>query len=109
VILFCIVGYMVPKPVELTESNQVTDARAVEISQLRCASCHAANPTSAAFPAAPAGILLETAEQLHASKARILPALQTSYMPLGNMTQMTDEERAEMIIWSSQGAETSKM
>ncbi len=108
-VLFCIVGYMVPKTVELTDANQVTDVRAVEISEQRCASCHAANPSNTGFQSAPAGILLETAEQLKVNKARIIPALQTNYMPLGNMTQMTDEERTEMIIWASQNDKTNVM
>jgi uncharacterized membrane protein len=108
-ILFCIVGYMVPKNVEVTESNKVTDTRAVELSEMRCASCHADKPSNPAFTAAPGGIALETIEQLNANKARILPALQTKYMPLGNMTQMTDEERTEMIIWVSQGNTTNVM
>jgi uncharacterized membrane protein len=81
----------------------------VEISELRCSSCHAANPKDAAFSAAPAGIMLETVEQLNANKARIIPALQTNYMPLGNMTKMTDEERIEMIIWASQGTKINAM
>ena len=102
VILFAIVGYMIPKPVELTDSNFVTDTRIVEISGLRCASCHADKPTNPAFTAAPAGISLETIEQLNANKVRVIQAVQTNYMPLGNMTNMTDEERSEMIIWASQ-------
>lgn len=101
VMLFAIIGYMLPKPVQVSEVG-VTDQRAVEISVARCASCHAAKPTNAAFPAAPGGVLLETEEQLTANKQRILSAVQTGYMPLGNMTQMTDEERAEMIQWASQ-------
>jgi uncharacterized membrane protein len=99
--LFAIIGYMVPKPVQVSEAS-ITDARAVEISMARCASCHAAKPTNAAFPAAPGGVLLETESELTANKQRILSAVQTGYMPLGNMTQMTDEERAEMIQWASQ-------
>lgn len=101
VMLFAIIGYMVPKPVQVSEAS-ITDARAVEISMARCASCHAAKPTNAAFPAAPGGVLLETEAELTSNKQRILSAVQTGYMPLGNMTQMTDEERAEMIQWASQ-------
>lgn len=107
--LFAIVGYMIPKPVNVTESNHVSDQRVVEISEARCASCHAQAPTNATFTAAPGGVLLETAEQLHVNKARIIPALQTNYMPLGNMTNMTEEERSEMIIWASQGEKTHSM
>lgn len=101
VFLFAIIGYMLPKPVDMT-GGVISDAQAVEISQLRCTSCHAKKPTQAGFPAAPAGIMLETVDELVASKPRILQALQTNYMPLANMTKMTEGERAEMIRWASE-------
>ncbi len=100
IMLFAIIGWMMPKPVETTQVISVE--RAVEISELRCASCHADKPSNAAFTAAPAGIALENADQLTANKQRVLQAVQTNYMPLGNMTQMTDEERSEFIAWASQ-------
>jgi len=53
------------------------------------------------FSAAPGGIELETIEQLKANKARIVAAVQSKYMPLANMTQMTDEERIEMVNWAT--------
>jgi len=31
----------------------------------------------------------------------MIPALQTGYMPLGNLTGMTDEERQQLMIWLS--------
>lgn len=101
IMLFAIIGYMMPKPVAKAEVA-ITDAQMVEVSQLRCASCHAEQPSNTAFPAAPAGVLLETADQINANKLGILKAVQTGYMPLGNMTGMTDEERTEMIQWASQ-------
>ena len=100
VLLFAIVGFMMPKPVNMDQ--QVSDAQALEISMQRCSSCHGAAPSNAMFTAAPAGIALETTEQLTANKVRILQAVQTNYMPLGNMTNMTAVEREKMIIWASQ-------
>ncbi len=105
VMLFAIIGWMMPMPVS-TDSNkvvvQVSDARVLEVSQLRCASCHAAKPSSEMFSAAPGGIELETLEQLQTNKARIVAAVQSKYMPLANMTKMTDEERIEMVNWAKQ-------
>lgn len=101
VMLFAIIGFMVPKPVAMSEVN-ISDAHVLEISQARCASCHAEKPTNAAFAAAPAGVLLETQAQLTVNKERLFQAVQTGYMPLGNMTKMTDAERTEMLQWAKQ-------
>jgi uncharacterized membrane protein len=101
VFLFAIIGYMLPKPVDMSDAV-ITEAQVVEISQKRCASCHAAKPTQAGFAAAPAGIMLQSIDELSANKPRILQALQSNYMPLANMTKMTDEERAQMIRWASE-------
>ena len=103
VMLFGIIGWMVPKPVEVQAGQTViSDEKAVEISMARCASCHGAEPTQAGFAAAPGGVILETTEQLLANKQRILQAVQSNYMPLGNMTQMTDDERQDMVLWAAQ-------
>ncbi|MEH6346078.1 MAG: urate hydroxylase PuuD [Bermanella sp.] len=100
VVLFAIIGWMMPMPANT--DIQVSDARALEISQQRCASCHADKPTSAMFTAAPAGISLETVAQLKTYKPRILTAVQSKYMPLSNLTAMTDDERAEMVSWATE-------
>jgi uncharacterized membrane protein len=67
--------------------------------QQRCTSCHAVSPTNAGFASAPAGIVLEKAEQALALKDKMIPALQTGYMPLGNLTKMTDQERKQLMAW----------
>ena len=100
VMLFAIIGFMVPKPVAISEI-EISDQRVVEISQARCASCHAATPSDASFTSAPAGVLLETESQLLLNKQRIFQAVQTGYMPLGNMTKMTNAERSEMLQWAA--------
>ena len=101
VFLFGIIGYMLPKPVDMTDES-ITDSQVVEISKQRCASCHAAKPTQAGFAAAPGGIMLETIDELLVNKPRILQAVQSNYMPLANMTNMSEQERADMIRWASE-------
>ena len=34
-------------------------------------------------------------------KAKIVTAVQTGYMPLGNLTKLTDEERQQMVAYAS--------
>ena len=101
VFLFGIIGYMLPKPVDMTD-ELITDNQVLEISKQRCASCHAAQPTQAGFAAAPGGIMLETLDELLVNKPRILQAVQSNYMPLANMTNMTEDERTKMIRWASE-------
>ena len=67
----------------------------------RCTTCHAAQPTQAGFAAPPAGIILQTPEDIKTHKAKIVTAVQTSYMPLGNITKMTDEERQQLVAYTS--------
>ncbi|EAT12222.1 hypothetical protein HF888_05395 [Bermanella marisrubri] len=101
VMLFSIIGFMLPKPIE-THSDVISDARAVQISEQRCAACHAQEPSHPAFASAPAGLYLETLDELVAQKPMILQTVKTGYMPLANMTKMTDEERAQLVQWASQ-------
>lgn len=71
----------------------------------RCAVCHAAVPVQAGFSSPPAGVMLETPEQIAALAARIKQvAVDSSYMPPGNLTGITDEERAQLAVWLAQGA-----
>ena len=58
-------------------------------------------PTQAGFAAPPAGIILQTPEDMKIHKAKIVTAVQTGYMPLGNITQLTDDERAQIIAYTS--------
>ncbi|WP_230661549.1 urate hydroxylase PuuD [Psychrobacter sp. I-STPA10] len=67
----------------------------------RCSTCHSAQPTQAGFNAPPQGIILQTVEDLKTHKAKIVPAVQTKYMPLGNLTQMTDSERQQLVAYVS--------
>ena len=70
----------------------------------RCAVCHSANPTQPGFAAAPKGVMFDTPEQITLQSAKILEQTSTKAMPIGNLTGMTDAERAIVAGWAGRGA-----
>ena len=77
----------------------VDAAHVRKIAAERCAPCHSATPRFPGIAAAPKGIALDDLAQLrrHAPLAR--PQLVSRAMPPGNVTGMTDDERAALIAW----------
>ena len=65
--------------------------------QRHCAGCHAQSPTTPGYIAPPAGLILTSAEEMLPYASQITTAVQTRYMPLANLTQMSEEERAQML------------
>ena len=76
------------------------------IVEQRCAPCHSESPTEPGFSSPPAGLVLETPEQIAARAQDIKSVVSTKAMPLGNLTKMTDDERALVVAWVDQGAST---
>jgi uncharacterized membrane protein len=74
-------------------------ARAQAIVAERCVSCHAATPRFQGLAAAPKGVALEHPAQLTMHAARIREQVASRAMPPGNVTGLTDSERAELIAW----------
>ncbi|MGE5743784.1 MAG: urate hydroxylase PuuD [Gemmatimonadota bacterium] len=71
----------------------------------RCAPCHSSAPTYPGMAAAPAGVMLDTPEQIQTRAARIAErAVVQQTMPLGNVTGITREERALLGRWVRAGA-----
>jgi uncharacterized membrane protein len=71
----------------------------------RCASCHSAHPTQAGFATAPSGVTFDNADQIHQNAEKIYKqAVQLKAMPLANLTNMTDAERAQIAAWYEAGA-----
>src|SRR5215207_8145092 len=74
--------------------------KAVAIVQQRCVPCHSEHPTQEGFDAAPAGVVLDTDEQITEQAGAIEEqAVRTNAMPLGNVTGMTDAERETLGAW----------
>jgi len=66
----------------------------------RCTSCHSDSPTDDVFTVAPSGFMLNTEEQIIASKNLIYQrTVATNSMPLNNKTNMTETEREKLKIW----------
>ncbi|SMF27318.1 urate hydroxylase PuuD [Pseudobacteriovorax antillogorgiicola] len=89
-------------PAKLVRGSVSTE-EAFAVVQKRCYGCHAYNPTMMGGAPAPKGIVFESPEDLrkHAS-AVISQTVQLKTMPLGNITQMTDEERQLIQAWFQQ-------
>jgi uncharacterized membrane protein len=76
--------------------------------QERCTVCHSAKPTSPLFSSAPAGIMFDTPQQIQQLAPRIqAQAVTAQIMPLGNITQMTQQERDLLGQWIDKGAQVN--
>jgi len=76
-----------------------------QIVTARCVVCHAAKPSFEGIEEAPKGIMLDTAERIVTLAPQInIQAVQTKVMPLGNLTNITDDERAKLAAWVAEGA-----
>ena len=90
------------EPDEPTDASgtAVTAAQATAIVHSRCTPCHSANPTNEQFTSAPAGVVLDTPEQIAERADQIrAQAVDSTAMPLGNVTGMTDQERQALGTW----------
>jgi len=98
-LLMTVAAAIAPKSRAATATDVTFDqVRAVVVS--RCTGCHAVTPTFAAFPAAPAGVILESDEQIVAEATRIhQQTVVTRAMPIANLTQMSEEERQIIDAW----------
>jgi uncharacterized membrane protein len=85
--------------------GEVTFNRVRAITGQRCVQCHSPQPTFPGITAPQAGVLLHTPDGITQSAQRIYQqVVVTRIMPLGNVTNMTDEERAVIAAWVKAGA-----
>jgi len=89
-------------------ATPVAFSRVASVIAQRCAPCHAQAPTQPGFSSPPAGVVLQTPQQIAARAADIRTVVAAKAMPLGNLTGMTSEERALVVAWVTQGASTGK-
>jgi uncharacterized membrane protein len=93
------------KPASASAAAPVDDGARVQlIVEQRCAPCHAARPSEAGFNAPPNGIVLQNIDQVLVHLPQVQQQLVMRTMPLGNLTGMTDDERATMLAWIGHGA-----
>jgi len=87
-------------------TDKVAFSKVQDVISRRCVPCHATQPRQEGFAQPPKGVVLETAEEIAAQAPKINETVANRYMPIGNLTQMTDEERALVGAWFAQGAKT---
>jgi uncharacterized membrane protein len=91
------------------ESTGLTDvlpsfSRVQSIVAQRCATCHAASPTQPGFTAPPNGVVLDSPDHILLQVAKMQMQVAARTMPIGNITGLTEEERAYLLAWMQRGA-----
>ncbi|MBP7626789.1 MAG: urate hydroxylase PuuD [Zoogloea sp.] len=104
-LLALLIVLLAPKPVD-AGVGKVAFAAVKSVVDQRCVACHAATPTQPGFAQAPKGVVLESAEQIGQHAAKIAETVASGYMPLGNLTGITEQERRLIATWHAQGAAT---
>jgi uncharacterized membrane protein len=106
VIILAILGLvyvLLPSQNNLENKATVSIAEVVGIMDARCTSCHSKNPTDDVFVIAPNGFMLDTKDQIIASKDLIYQrTVATNSMPFNNKTNITPAEREKLRIWFEQ-------
>jgi len=87
---------------EMPAMPPVSMAQARQILDTRCVACHATRPRQPGFAQPPKAIRLETDALARQHAGRIAQTVASGYMPLGNVTGMSNEERARLIAWARQ-------
>jgi uncharacterized membrane protein len=88
------------KGISASSQNEVTFEQVQVVFEKRCLSCHAVKPTDDVFKETPKGVVLETDEQIRKHLPKILEMVVISKsMPIGNKTQITEEERQLIGAW----------
>ena len=97
--------HIVPLP---KVEGPVTFERVRAIMGERCISCHSPVPTFAGLAQPPLGVVLHTPDGILKNAQRAYQqVIVTRMMPLGNVTQMTEQERAVIAAWVAAGSPTN--
>ena len=99
IILILVAAAIAPKSRAAT-TETVTLAMIRPVIESRCTTCHSQHPTHIAFPAAPSGVMLDTDEEINTEAQRIhQQTVVLKVMPIGNLTQISEEERDLIDAW----------
>jgi uncharacterized membrane protein len=108
VLLIGLIAWMKPQPVAISSGEKISFSTVEPIIQQRCVPCHAQTPTQPGFSQPPKGIVLQSRHQINQHGAIIAQTVGSKYMPIGNLTGMTDQERSTVMSWLAQTQPTAK-
>jgi uncharacterized membrane protein len=105
VLLAFVAWWTAPRVIPLPKvEGPVTFDRVRAIMGERCINCHSPVPTFVGVVQPPGGVVLHTPDAVVKNAQRIYQqVVVTRMMPLGNVTQMTDQERAVVAAWVGTG------
>ena len=89
---------LVPRPQANLEPVKLEDVK--RIVEQRCVNCHAEKPTLPGLAEAPKGVKLDTEERIRVQASLIRETVRARLMPPGNITGLTNEERALLERWN---------
>lgn len=97
-------GPQVMAKIEAANAPPVAFEKIEMVVKTRCSSCHTAKPVQEGFEAPPKNIKFDTPEEIlkHAAMIKRTTVV-TNTMPLGNITNMTADERKLLGLWIDQG------
>jgi uncharacterized membrane protein len=97
------IAFMAPK--REAAGQAVSFAQVKSVVDARCVACHAAKPSFQGFSEPPKGVMLDTPERLRAQALQVhQQAVLAKAMPPGNLTGITEQERAILDRWYRAGA-----
>jgi uncharacterized membrane protein len=100
IILLAVTAFLLA-PAKPRDGAVVSLQQVKPIIDQRCANCHADKPTLPGLAEAPKGVKLDTPERIEVQRVTIRQqTVLTRAMPPGNLTGMTDEERALLDRWT---------
>jgi len=104
-LLLAVAIMMAPKSTAAGVHGDMNFADVRRVVNERCATCHSANPSHPAFPAAPGGVMFDSDAQIIAEALRIhQQTVVTRVMPIGNLTNISEEERELLDQWFQSGS-----
>jgi uncharacterized membrane protein len=106
-VLFVIGTAALIAPTTPTRTEAVSFSEVKRITDTRCVSCHADKPSFQGIAEAPKGVKLDTPQRIRAQALQIhQQTVLSKAMPPGNLTGLTEEERALLDRWYRAGAKT---
>jgi len=94
--------YQVQLKQQALAEQHTSETEVLAIVTKHCTNCHGLSPTQVGFSTSPGGIVLESLEQVRRHDVQIRTAVSSGYMPLANMTGMTEVEKARLMGWLGQ-------
>lgn len=94
-----------PAPAVAEGAEHVRMSEVQRVVTNRCTGCHSSEPSLIGLVEAPKGVMLESPDDLRRhAEAMHRQAIASQVMPPGNLTEMTDDERALLGRWIAQQA-----